>query len=102
MNLIDFSTWIVIFFLICGDQYSCYIITWDDMKVNFTSLGLNKVEFIRSRSSSSSSSSSSLQRVIIVDQNGKGDSITVQGAVDKVPSNNLQRVIIYIHPGTYR
>lgn len=95
MNLSDFSTLFVIFFLICGDQYSCYIITWDDMKVD-----LNKNEFIRSRSSSSSSSS--LKRVIVVDQNGKGDSISVQGAVDKVPSNNLQRVIIYIHPGTYR
>lgn len=70
------------------------------MKVNFTSLGLNKDGFIRSRSSSSSSSS--LNRVIVVDQNGRGDSITVQGAVDQVPSHNLQRVIIYIHPGTYR
>ncbi|KAK4355182.1 hypothetical protein RND71_024153 [Anisodus tanguticus] len=96
MNLSDFSTWVVIFFLVCADQYCCYIITWDDMKVDFTSLGLNKEEFIRSRTFSSS------QRVIVVDQNGKGDSVTVQGAVDKVPSHNLQRVIIYIHPGTYR
>ncbi|CAN4102630.1 unnamed protein product [Withania somnifera] len=67
------------------------------MKLDFTTLDLIKEDlFIRSSTSSSS------QRIIVVDQNGKGDSITVQGAVDKVPSQNLQRVIIYIHPGIHR
>ncbi|OIT08484.1 PREDICTED: pectinesterase QRT1 [Nicotiana attenuata] len=92
MNLSDFSIWVAIFFLICADislaQYS--YITWDDMKVDFSSLSLKD-----ERSSTS-------QRVIVVDQKGKGDSITVQGAVDKVPFHNSRRVIIYIHPGTYR
>ncbi|KAG5550997.1 hypothetical protein RHGRI_009432 [Rhododendron griersonianum] len=41
-------------------------------------------------------------RVIVVDLNGKGDSVTVQGAVDMVPLNNSQRVKIYISPGIYR
>ncbi|XP_009764658.1 pectinesterase QRT1 [Nicotiana sylvestris] len=92
MNLSDFSIWVAIFFLICADislaQYS--YITWDDMKLDFSSLSLKDE---RSRTS---------QRVIVVDQKGKGDSITVQGAVDKVPFHNSRRVIIYIHPGTYR
>ncbi|CAL5402658.1 unnamed protein product [Camellia sinensis] len=41
-------------------------------------------------------------QVIVVDQNGKGDSVTLQGAVDMVPLLNSQRVKIYIHPGIYR
>ena len=32
----------------------------------------------------------------------KGDSTTVQGAVDMVPQNNTERVKIYIYPGIYR
>ncbi|CAL1353942.1 unnamed protein product [Linum trigynum] len=41
-------------------------------------------------------------RVIVVDQNGGGDSVTVQGAVDLVHEFNTQRVKIHILPGTYR
>ncbi|KAH1211357.1 Pectinesterase QRT1 [Glycine max] len=41
-------------------------------------------------------------RIIVVDQSGKGDSTTVQGAVDMVPQNNTERVKIYIYPGIYR
>ncbi|KAF8095284.1 hypothetical protein N665_0338s0037 [Sinapis alba] len=41
-------------------------------------------------------------RVIVVDKNGRGDSDTVQGAVDMVPQNNSQRVKIFILPGMYR
>lgn len=40
--------------------------------------------------------------VIVVDRNGKGDSLTVQGAVDMVPNHNNQRVKIHILPGLYR
>ncbi|KAM7504282.1 hypothetical protein LguiB_003186 [Lonicera macranthoides] len=78
-------------------------ITWDDMKVDDRlkeiRLGLRLRDdiindhdyFSRNRS-----------RVIVVDQNGNGDSYTVQGAVDTVPLNNSQRVKIYILPGIYR
>ncbi|GER32853.1 pectin lyase-like superfamily protein [Striga asiatica] len=40
--------------------------------------------------------------VIVVDKYGRGDSFTVQGAVDMVPENNVQRVKIHILPGVYR
>ncbi|KAJ8766978.1 hypothetical protein K2173_012453 [Erythroxylum novogranatense] len=40
--------------------------------------------------------------VIVVDQNGTGDSLTVQGAIDMVPNYNTERVKIYILPGVYR
>ncbi|KAK4484765.1 hypothetical protein RD792_007359 [Penstemon davidsonii] len=39
--------------------------------------------------------------VIVVDKNGRGDSVTVQGAVDMVPEQNTQRVKIQILPGIY-
>ncbi|KAL6536651.1 hypothetical protein OROMI_026232 [Orobanche minor] len=41
-------------------------------------------------------------KVILVDKNGRGDSVTVQGAVDMVPENNAERVKIHILPGVYR
>ncbi|EOA15166.1 hypothetical protein CARUB_v10028546mg [Capsella rubella] len=44
----------------------------------------------------------SVIRVIVVDKNGGGDSVTVQGAVDMVPYSNSQRVKIFILPGFYR
>lgn len=40
--------------------------------------------------------------IIVVDKNGRGDSDTVQGAVDMVPTPNKQRVKIHIRPGIYR
>lgn len=41
-------------------------------------------------------------RIIVVDKNGGGDSVTVQGAVDLVPEQNHLRHKIYILPGIYR
>ncbi|KAL0362913.1 UNVERIFIED_CONTAM: Pectinesterase QRT1 [Sesamum calycinum] len=41
------------------------------------------------------------KRVIVVDVNGRGDSVTVQGAVDMVPENNTERVKIHVLPGVY-
>ncbi|XP_027061040.1 pectinesterase QRT1-like [Coffea arabica] len=41
-------------------------------------------------------------KVIVVDKNGGGDSVTVQGAVDLVPEHNQLRHKIYILPGIYR
>ncbi|KAJ8747670.1 hypothetical protein K2173_012585 [Erythroxylum novogranatense] len=40
--------------------------------------------------------------LIVVDHNGRGDSLTVQGAIDMVPDDNTNRVKIYILPGVYR
>ncbi|KAF5728459.1 putative Pectinesterase U1 precursor [Tripterygium wilfordii] len=64
-------------------------ITWDDMKVDL------RRERLNSRYDGSS-------RVIVVDKNGGGDSVTVQGAVDMVPAYNTQRTKISILPGIYR
>ncbi|CAH9147835.1 unnamed protein product [Cuscuta epithymum] len=41
-------------------------------------------------------------KIIVVDQNGKGDVRTIQGAVDLVPPYNYERVKILILPGIYR
>lgn len=40
--------------------------------------------------------------IIVVRQDGLGDSTTVQGAVDMVPIDNHRRVKIYIYPGIFR
>ncbi|XP_059664159.1 pectinesterase QRT1-like [Cornus florida] len=65
-------------------------ITWDDMKVDSDKESL---DFRDERN---------VSRIIVVDKNGRADSITVQGAIDLVPHNNSQRVKIYIRPGIYR
>ncbi|PHT44002.1 Pectinesterase QRT1 [Capsicum baccatum] len=65
-------------------------VTWDDIKVNSNALDLNEEGYIKS------------QRVIVVDQNGNGDSVTVQGAIDMVPINNSDRIKILIRPAIYR
>ncbi len=41
-------------------------------------------------------------RTIVVDQRGRGNFLTVQGAVNSVPTGNTRRVIIQINAGTYR
>ena len=61
------------------EVYGKNFISWNDMKVDEHESG-----------------------VIVVDKNGGGDSVTVQGAIDMVPENNKQRVKIYILPGIYR
>lgn len=65
-------------------------ITWEDMKVDLKKQRLD----LRDGYNTS--------RVIVVDQSGKGDSFTVQGAVDMVPMHNSERVKIYVLPGIYR
>lgn len=67
--------------------------TWDDMKVDPLQVSKGTVN---ARDDPSGS------RIIVVDKSGKGDSVTVQGAVDMVPVFNKQRVKIYILPGNYR
>lgn len=71
-----------------GDQK---FITWNDLKLSDDRLDL---EVVREDGNGSN--------IIVVDQNGKGDVTTVQGAVDMVPEHNSERIKIYILPGIYR
>lgn len=73
-------------------------ISWDDVRVNENEYKNMIREELYSRRNGQSNRSG----VILVDKNGRGDSITVQGAVDMVPENNSRRVKILILPGTYR
>lgn len=72
-------------------------ISWDDMRVNE-----HKYRNMIREESYSNEGQSNRSGVILVDKNGRGDSITVQGAVNMVPENNSQRVKILILAGTYR
>lgn len=69
---------------------SSNFITWDDMKV----------DELRARVRSGDDYNRT--RVVVVDKNGGGDSVTVQGAIDMVDEYNTQRVKIFILPGIYR
>ena len=73
-----------------SQAYTMNYITWEDMKVDLQKERLDLRE------------EQNRSRVIVVDHNGKGASVTVQGAVDMVPLLNSQRVKVYIHPGIYR
>ncbi|XP_021851034.1 putative pectinesterase 11 [Spinacia oleracea] len=42
------------------------------------------------------------KRLITVDQSGEGNFITVQDAIDSVPSNNVDVTLILIKPGMYK
>lgn len=63
-------------------------ISWEDLKVEGESLRPQ--------------SAAETKRVIVVDQTGKGDCLSVQAAVDLVPHHNPHRLKIYILPGLYR
>ncbi|XP_021771360.1 pectinesterase QRT1-like [Chenopodium quinoa] len=71
-------------------------ITWDDIKVD-------DYKYLVSNSEIKDKLNWNNSGVIVVDQSGKtGDSITVQGAVDLIPSGNSQRIRILILPEIYR
>ncbi|XP_059441601.1 pectinesterase QRT1 [Corylus avellana] len=100
MGLSVFSAFVVAFLVVFDGIQEGYVeveaypknyISWDDMKLDVHKAGLDIREFNYERS-----------RVIVVDKNGEGDCLTVQGAVDMVPEHNTERVKIYIHPGIYR
>ena len=100
MGLSVFSAFVVAFSVVLDGIHEGYVeveaypknyISWDDMKLDVHKAGLDIREFNYERS-----------RVIVVDKNGEGDCLTVQGAVDMVPEHNTERVKIYIHPGIYR
>ncbi|KAG8386033.1 hypothetical protein BUALT_Bualt03G0106900 [Buddleja alternifolia] len=98
MNSSGFRTCLLVLLLLWGNAKVVFAqsggdgrnyITWNDMKVDdhkspLRYIGGNQV------------------KVIVVDKNGRGDSVTVQGAVDMVPINNAERVKIHILPGIYR
>ncbi|WMV39970.1 hypothetical protein MTR67_033355 [Solanum verrucosum] len=65
-------------------------VTWDDIKMNFDNIDISNGILRKS------------QGIIVVDSNGNGDSVTVQGAIDMVPDFNFQRIKILIRPGLYR
>ncbi|OWM81354.1 hypothetical protein CDL15_Pgr007392 [Punica granatum] len=71
-----------------------YFISWEDLQVD------QRREGMHSRDESGFNWTAG--RVIVVDRDGSGDSVTVQGAVDMVPQNNTERVKILILPGIYR
>src|SRR5687768_7267553 len=41
-------------------------------------------------------------KVLTVSADGAGDFKTVQAAVDAVPVNNAERIVIHVKPGTYK
>ncbi|WCJ33061.1 Pectin lyase-like superfamily protein [Euphorbia peplus] len=93
-----FGAFLVIFisfFFVCvkfqlGLAQYADLINWDDLRVNDDHARL------------SSRDTYNLTHLIIVDKDGRGDSLTVQGAIDMVPLNNTARVKIVILPGIYR
>ncbi|KAL2495973.1 Pectinesterase QRT1 [Forsythia ovata] len=96
MNLSSFSVWFLGFTVLCGGIQGSFAqlnnneknyISWDDMKVDDYRLHTRD--------------EGNWSKVIVVDQNGRGNSLTVQGAVDMVPEHNADRVKIYILPGVY-
>ncbi|KAL4569543.1 hypothetical protein LXL04_025183 [Taraxacum kok-saghyz] len=99
MDLSDFGISVAFLLLIYGDkQVKSSLrnyITWDDIKIE-------EYKETESFSSGDGNMNGNGSRVIVVDQNGKGHSLSVQAAVDMVPFNNSMRVKIYILPGIYR
>ncbi|PIN11403.1 Pectinesterase [Handroanthus impetiginosus] len=97
MNLSGFRTCFLAVLLLWGEAKIGFgqsngdgrkYITWNDLKMDDHRLPLRD--------------SANQNKVIVVDKNGRGDSLTVQGAVDMVPENNADRVKIHILPGVYR
>lgn len=81
-------------------------ISWEDMRVVEDGGGAERSLSIKANNnwltSNANANAANASRVIVVDKNGGGDSVTVQGAVDMVLDSNSQRVKIFILPGIYR
>lgn len=90
-----------------GNELRNYI-SWEDLRVvedgrTEGSFSVNNwVTTNANANANTNANATSVSRVIVVDKNGGGDSVTVQGAVDMVPDSNSQRVKIFILPGIYR
>ncbi|KAJ4976118.1 hypothetical protein NE237_001224 [Protea cynaroides] len=94
-----FSLTLLVFLVVLGTHlgfcasngpYPNNFISWEDLKVEQHQGRLNLNDGFNSSG------------VIVVSNDGTGDSVTVQGAVDMVPINNVKRVKILILPGVYR
>ncbi|CAF1762177.1 unnamed protein product [Brassica oleracea var. botrytis] len=89
-----------------GNELKNYI-SWEDLRVveevgrerRSSSVKVKDNNLVNQESNMATVNAS---RVIVVDKRGRGDSVTVQGAVDMVPNSNSQRVKILILPGVYR
>ncbi|KAK4439713.1 Pectinesterase QRT1 [Sesamum alatum] len=97
MNLRGLMTCFLVFLLLWGEVKVGFgqingdgrnYITWNDLNVDDHKSPSRYVGY--------------QNRVIVVDVNGGGDSVTVQGAVDMVPEYNAERVKIHVLPGVYR
>ncbi|ESQ42888.1 hypothetical protein EUTSA_v10013811mg [Eutrema salsugineum] len=90
-----------------GKELRNYI-SWEDLRVvedvetkRSSSIKVNNNNWLISNANANAKATNA-SRVIVVDKKGRGDSVTVQGAVDMVPDSNSQRVKIFILPGIYR
>ncbi|KAF8051336.1 hypothetical protein N665_1744s0008 [Sinapis alba] len=88
-----------------GNELKNYI-SWEDLRV-VEDVGTERKSFSVKVNDNLVNQENNLapvnaSRVIVVDKRGRGDSVTVQGAVDMVPDSNSQRVKILILPGVYR
>jgi pectinesterase len=82
-------------------------ISWEDLRVVEDgrierSFSIKENSNWVTTNANANANATNVRRVIVVDKNGGGDSVTVQGAVDMVPDSNSQRVKIFILPGIYR
>ncbi|KAG8365143.1 hypothetical protein BUALT_Bualt18G0073700 [Buddleja alternifolia] len=96
MNLSSFSSFFVVL-----------LVLWSETKVTFSQSNIDTRNYITwndltvEDKTFHSKDIGNQKKVIVVDKNGGGDSVTVQGAVDMVPQNNAERVKIHIRPGVY-
>ncbi|KAL1200498.1 Pectinesterase QRT1 [Cardamine amara subsp. amara] len=89
-----------------GDELRNYI-SWEDLRVvedgrRERSYSIKENSNWLAPNANANANAANSSRVIVVDKNGGGDSVTVQGAVDMVPVSNSERVKIFILPGIYR
>ncbi|XP_051134153.1 pectinesterase QRT1-like [Andrographis paniculata] len=72
-------------------------ITWDDLRIpNNNTRPVSPIQLDDPNNNVTTTT------IIVVDQQGYGNSTTVQGAVDMVPQDNKARVKIHIRPGVYK
>ncbi|CAA7062688.1 unnamed protein product [Microthlaspi erraticum] len=87
-----------------GSELKNYI-SWEDLRL-VEDVGTERsfsTDWVNQKSNfGASNANANSKRVIVVDKRGRGDSVTVQGAVDMVPDSNSHRVKIFILPGFYR
>lgn len=91
-----------------GSELKNYL-SWEDLRVvedvgterSFSTNWVNQRSNLGASNANANAGKNS-NRVIVVDKRGRGDSVTVQGAVDMVPDSNSHRVKIFILPGFYR